>query len=89
MATSRRPECDPCLNDERDNWCAIEELEAQSRNRQGIADALTLPLRTVRRLKLLARLHPAMLDMMALGSMLSEEHLRTIAAATREEQAQI
>ena len=54
-----------------------------------IGDALALPVRTVRRLKLLAHLHPAMLDVMALGSMPSEEHLRTIAAATREEQAQV
>ena len=30
-----------------------------------------------------------MLDVMALGSMPSEEHLRTIAAATREERAQV
>jgi hypothetical protein len=54
---------------------------------QAIADALALPLRTVRRLKLLAHLHPAMLDVMAQGRMPSEEHLRTIASATREEQA--
>jgi ParB family transcriptional regulator, chromosome partitioning protein len=43
----------------------------------------------VRRLRLLAHLHPAMLDVMALGSMPNEEQLRTIAAATREEQAQV
>ena len=48
-----------------------------------------LPVRTVRRLKLLAHLHPAMLDVMALGSMPNEEQLRTIAAATPEEQAQV
>jgi len=72
-----------------DIWRAIERLEAQGWNEQAIADALALPLRTVRRLKLLAHLHPAMLDVMALGSMPSEEHLRTIAAATREEQAQV
>ena len=72
-----------------DIWRAIERLEAQSWNEQAIADALALPLRTVRRLKLLAHLHPAMLDVMALGSMPNEEHLRTIAAATREEQAQV
>ena len=46
-------------------------------------------MRTVRRLKLLAHLHPPMLDVMALGSMPNEEQLRTIAAATREEQAQV
>jgi ParB/RepB/Spo0J family partition protein len=72
-----------------DIWRAIERLEAQHWNEQAIADALALPLRTVRRLKLLAHLHPPMLDVMALGSMPSEEHLRTITMATREEQAQV
>jgi ParB/RepB/Spo0J family partition protein len=72
-----------------DIWCAIERLEAQGWNEQAIADALALPVRTVRRLKLLAHLHPAMLDVMAQGSMPNEEQLRTIAAATREEQAQV
>src|SRR5476651_1670634 len=72
-----------------DIWRAIERLEAQSWNEQAIADALALPVRTVRRLKLLAHLHPPMLDVMALGSMPNEEQLRTIAMATREEQAQV
>jgi ParB family transcriptional regulator, chromosome partitioning protein len=72
-----------------DIWRAIERLEAQGWNEQAIGCALALPLRTVRRLKLLAHLHPPMLDVMALGSMPNEEQLRTIAAATREEQAQV
>jgi len=72
-----------------DIWRAIERLEAQGWNEQAIADALALPARTVRRLKLLAHLHPAMLDVMAQGSMPNEEQLRTIALATREEQAQV
>jgi len=72
-----------------DIWRAIERLEAQGWNEQAIGDALALPVRTVRRLKLLAHLHPPMLDVMALGSMPNEEQLRTIAAATREEQAQV
>jgi ParB family chromosome partitioning protein len=72
-----------------DIWRAIERLEAQGWNEQAIANALALPVRTVRRLKLLAHLHPAMLDVMAQGSMPNEEQLRTIAMATREEQAQV
>jgi ParB/RepB/Spo0J family partition protein len=72
-----------------DIWRAIERLEAQGWNEQAIGDALALPVRTVRRLKLLAHLHPPMLDVMALGSMPNEEQLRIIAAATREEQAQV
>ena len=72
-----------------DIWRAIERLEAQGWNEQAIGDALALPVRTVRRLKLLAHLHPAMLDVMAQGSMPNEDQLRTIAAATGEEQAQV
>jgi ParB family chromosome partitioning protein len=72
-----------------DIWRAIERLETQNWDEQAIADALALPLRTVRRLKLLAHLHPAMLDVMAQGRMPNEEQLRTIASATREEQAQV
>src|SRR3954453_20382845 len=72
-----------------DIWRAIERLEAQGWNDQAIADALALPVRTVRRLKLLAHLHPAMLDVMALGNMPNEYQLRTIATATPEEQAQV
>ena len=72
-----------------DIWRAIERLEAQGWNEQAIADALALPVRTVRRLKLLAHLPPAMLDVMAQGSMPNEEQLRTIAAASPEEQAQV
>jgi ParB family chromosome partitioning protein len=72
-----------------DTWRAIERLEAQGWNEQAIAGALALPVRTIRRLKLLAHLHPAMLDVMALGSMPNEEQLRTIAMAAREEQAQV
>ena len=72
-----------------DIWRAIDALERQNWNEQAIADALALPLRTVKRLKLLARLHPPMLEVMAAGSMPSENQLRTIAAASQEEQAQV
>jgi hypothetical protein len=46
-------------------------------------------VRTVRRLKLLAHIHPPMLDVMARGDMPTEDQLRTIAGATIEEQAQV
>lgn len=72
-----------------DIWRAIDALQRQEWNEQAIADALALPVRTVKRLKLLARLHPPMLEVMAAGSMPSEEQLRTIAAARQEEQAQV
>lgn len=70
-------------------WRAIKRLEAQRWNEQAIADALALPQRTVKRPQLLAHLPPAMLDVMALGSMPNEDHLRTIAAATSEQQVQV
>jgi len=72
-----------------DIWRAIERLEKLDWTEQAIADALALPVRTIRRLKLLARIHPPMLDVMNRGDMPSEEQLRTIAAATLEEQAQV
>ena len=72
-----------------DTWRAIERLETVGWNEPAIADALALPLRKVRCLKLLAHLHPPMLEVMAQGSMPNEDQLRTIAAATVEEQAQV
>jgi ParB family transcriptional regulator, chromosome partitioning protein len=72
-----------------DIWRGIDALEQRGWNEPAIADALALPVRTIRRLKLLAHLHPPMLHAIAKGSMPSEDQLRTIAAATREEQAQV
>jgi ParB family chromosome partitioning protein len=72
-----------------DIWRAIDTLENKGWNEQAIADALALPLRTIERLKLLAHLHPPMLDAIAAGSTPTEDQLRTIAAASREEQAQV
>jgi len=72
-----------------DIWRGVEDLEKRGWNEQAIADALNLPVRTIKRLKLLAHIHPPMLDVMAQGSMPGEEQLRTIAAATLEEQAQV
>jgi ParB/RepB/Spo0J family partition protein len=72
-----------------DIWRGVEDLEKRGWNEQAIADALNLPVRTIKRLKLLAHIHPPMLDVMAQGSMPLEEQLRTIAAASLEEQAQV
>ena len=72
-----------------DIWRATERLEAQGWNEDAIAGALALPVRMVKRLKLLAHLHAPMLDFMAKGSMPNEDQLRTIAAATVDEQAQV
>jgi ParB family chromosome partitioning protein len=72
-----------------DIWRGVEDLEKRGWNEQAIADALNLPVRTIKRLKLLAHIHPPILDVMAQGSMPTEEHLRTIAAASLEEQTQV
>jgi ParB family chromosome partitioning protein len=72
-----------------DIWRGVEDLQNRGWNEQAIADALNLPVRTIKRLKLLAHIHPPMLDVMAQGSMPAEEQLRTIAAASLEEQAQV
>lgn len=74
-----------------DTWRAIDNLEKQNPqwNEQAVADSLALPVRTVRRLKLLANIHTPILDVMARGDMPSEEQLRIIAATTQEEQAQV
>lgn len=51
--------------------------------------ALALPVRQVRKLRLLANVLPAMLDQMTLGDMPNEQQLRFIAAASIEEQGEV
>ncbi len=72
-----------------DQWRAIEALVSAEWTEQAIATALALPVRTLRKLRLLAQLLPAMLDQMALGDMPEEGTLRTIAAASADEQAAV
>jgi ParB family chromosome partitioning protein len=72
-----------------DTWRGIEKLEQQGWNEEAIANALALPPRTVRKLKLLGSLHPPMLDVMAKGSMPNEDQLRTIANAPLIDQLEV
>ena len=72
-----------------DQWRAVERLVALEWTEESIAIALALPARQVRKLRLLANIHPAMLDQMAKGDMPQEGQLRAIAAASQEEQAQV
>jgi hypothetical protein len=67
----------------------VERLVALEWTEESIAIALALPARQVRKLRLLANIHPAMLDQMAKGDMPQEGQLRAIAAASQEEQAQV
>ncbi|MDP3411069.1 ParB/RepB/Spo0J family partition protein [Bosea sp. (in: a-proteobacteria)] len=72
-----------------DQWRAIERLIALGWTEEAIAVALALPVRQIKKLRLLANVLPAMLDHMAKGDMPSEQQLRTIAAADFEEQKEV
>jgi ParB family chromosome partitioning protein len=72
-----------------DQWRAIERLVALGWTEESIALALALPVRQIRKLRLLANILPAMLDQMARGDMPNEQQLRTIAAAGQDEQAEV
>ncbi len=72
-----------------DQWRAIERLVALGWTEEAIAVALALPVRQIRKLRLLANVLPAMLDHMAKGDMPNEQQLRTIAAASHDEQGQV
>ncbi len=69
-----------------DIWRAIEGLVGQGYTEDGIGTALSIPVRTIRKLRLFASVLPAMLDRMAQGDEPNERELRTIASATRDEQ---
>ncbi|MFC5384685.1 ParB N-terminal domain-containing protein [Aquamicrobium segne] len=72
-----------------DLWRAIERLIAADWTEEAIAIALALPVRQIRKLRLLANVLPAMLDHMAKGDMPNEGQLRTIASAALDEQRQV
>ena len=72
-----------------DQWRAIERLVAVGWTEEAIAVALALPVRQIRKLRLLANVLPAMLDHMAKGDMPNESQLRTIASAALDEQKEM
>ncbi|MFT4119146.1 ParB N-terminal domain-containing protein [Bradyrhizobium sp.] len=72
-----------------DQWRAIERLVALGWTEEAIGVALALPVRQIRKLRLLANVLPAMLDHMAKGDMPDERQLRTIAAASPDEQREV
>ncbi len=72
-----------------DQWRAIERLVSLGWTEEAVAGALALPVRHVRKLRLLANILPAMLEQMAKGDMPEERYLRTIAAAPLEEQREV
>ncbi|WP_165225596.1 ParB N-terminal domain-containing protein [Affinirhizobium pseudoryzae] len=72
-----------------DQWRGIERLVALGWTEEAIAVALALPVRQIRKLRLLATVLPAMLEQMALGDMPSEQQLRVIAAAGQVDQKEV
>lgn len=72
-----------------DQWRAVERLVALGWTEEAIGVALALPVRQIRKLRLLANVLPAMLEQMAKGDMPNEQQLRTIAAASLEEQREV
>jgi ParB family chromosome partitioning protein len=72
-----------------DQWRAIERLVALGWTEEAIGVALTLPVRQIRKLRLLANVLPIMLDHMAKGDMPDERQLRTIASASHDEQKEV
>lgn len=72
-----------------DLWRAIERLVALNWTEESIAIALAQSVRQIKKLRLLANVLPAMLDAMAKGDMPNEQQLRTIAAASLDEQKEV
>ena len=72
-----------------DQWRGIERLVALGWTEEAIAVALALPVRQIRKLRLLANVLPEMLEQMALGDMPSEQQLRVIAAAGQVDQKEV
>ena len=72
-----------------DQWRAIERLVALGWTEEAIAIALALPVRQIKKLRLLANVLPAMLDHIAKGDMPNEQQLRAIAAANLDEQREV
>ena len=70
-----------------DLWRTIESLASENWTEEAIAGALAISVRQIRKLRLLANVHPAILDRIAEGDMPREQELKVIASASREDQA--
>jgi len=72
-----------------DRWRSMEALAAAGWNEAAIADALGMSARNIAQARLLANICPAMLDQMAKNDLPDARQLRVIAAAAKEEQAEV
>ena len=68
-----------------DLWRAIESPASENWTEEAIAGALAISVRQIRKLRLLANVHPAILDRIAEGDMPREQELKLIASAARED----
>ncbi len=71
-----------------DTWRFIEAMAGGGWTEEGIAVALNIAPRTIKRLRLCGNIHPAVLDHMARGDEPDERELRTIASAPKADQAE-
>ncbi len=67
----------------------IESLASENWTEEAIAAALAVSVRQIRKLRLLATVHPAILDQIGAGDMPKEQELRTIASASGDDQAAV
>ena len=72
-----------------DRWRAMEALAAAGWNEAAIAEALGMTPRNIAQARLLANICKPMLDQMSRNDLPQPRELRVIAAATREEQAEV
>jgi len=72
-----------------DQWIAVEKLINDKWTEDAIALAFAKPVRQIRQLRLLAHIHPAMLEQMRQSDMPSEHQLCAIALAGKDDQAQV
>jgi ParB family chromosome partitioning protein len=72
-----------------DLWRSIESLASENWTEEAIGSALAISVRQIRKLRLLATVHPAILDQIGAGDMPKEQELRTIASAPREDQTAV
>ncbi|WP_294541587.1 ParB N-terminal domain-containing protein [uncultured Rhodoblastus sp.] len=71
-----------------DLWRSIESLASENWTEEALATAFAIPVRQVRKLRLLGNILPAILEHIGRGDMPSERELRVIAAAPLSEQTE-
>jgi ParB-like chromosome segregation protein Spo0J len=71
-----------------DLWRSIESLASDNWTEEAVATAFAIPLRQVRKLRLLGNILPDMLEHIGRGDMPQERELRVIASAPLSEQAE-